>query len=95
MVEQRSPGSATNDPLGAEAIMEQVGSAEYVVATYEEIRLRFGLGGADQARIKAKRHRWPAEPPNHPVSGFLWMPGKPRRPRLIGRAPALPGERSP
>ena len=39
---------------------------DYVVATYEEIRARFGLGGTDQARIKAKRRRWPAEPANHP-----------------------------
>lgn len=46
--------------------MEQVGSADYVVATYEEIRLRFGLGGTDQARIKAKRRKWLGEPPNHP-----------------------------
>jgi hypothetical protein len=38
----------------------------YVVATYEEIRLRFGLGGTDQARIKAKRRKWLAEPLNHP-----------------------------
>jgi hypothetical protein len=40
--------------------------SDYVVATYEEIRLRFGLGGTDQARIKAKRRKWPAEPRNHP-----------------------------
>jgi len=39
---------------------------DYVVATYEEIRVHFGLGGTDQARIKAKRRKWPAEPPNHP-----------------------------
>ena len=38
----------------------------FVIATYEEIRLRFGLGGTDQARIKAKRRGWEAEPPNHP-----------------------------
>jgi hypothetical protein len=35
-----------------------------VVATYKEIRLRFGLGDTDQARIKAKRRKWPAEPVN-------------------------------
>jgi cytochrome b len=46
--------------------MEQVGPVDYVVATYEEIRLRFGLGGTDQARIKAKRRKWAAEPVNHP-----------------------------
>jgi hypothetical protein len=46
--------------------MEQVGPVDYVVATYEEIRLRFGLGGTDQARIKAKRRKWEAEPVNHP-----------------------------
>jgi hypothetical protein len=38
----------------------------FVIATYEEIRLRFGLGGTDQARIKAKRRGWEPEPPNHP-----------------------------
>ena len=41
-------------------------ASDYVVATYEEIRLRFGLGGTDQARIKAKRRKWLAEPRNHP-----------------------------
>jgi hypothetical protein len=46
---------------------QQLGAAsDYVVATYEEIRLRFGLGGTDQARIKAKRRKWPVEPRNHP-----------------------------
>jgi hypothetical protein len=33
--------------------MEQDQPVGYVVATYEEIRERFGLGGTDQARIKA------------------------------------------
>jgi hypothetical protein len=46
--------------------MEPDSLPDYVVATYEEIRARFGLGGTDQARIKAKRRKWPAEPPNHP-----------------------------
>jgi hypothetical protein len=46
--------------------MEPDSPPDYVVATYEEIRARFGLGGTDQARIKAKRRKWPAEPPNHP-----------------------------
>lgn len=39
---------------------------DYVVATYEEIRLRFGLGSTDAARIKSKRRKWLPEPPNHP-----------------------------
>ncbi len=46
--------------------MEPGSPPEYVVATYEEIRERFGLGGTDQARIKAKRRGWPAEPRNDP-----------------------------
>jgi hypothetical protein len=46
--------------------MEQAEPTDYVVATYDEIRLRFGLGGTDQARMKAKRRKWPAEPRNHP-----------------------------
>ena len=46
--------------------MEPEPPPDYVVATYEEIRAHFGLGGTDQARIKAKRRRWPAEPANHP-----------------------------
>jgi hypothetical protein len=46
--------------------MEPDKPAEYVIATYEEIRQRFGLGGTDQTRIKAKRRKWEHEPPNHP-----------------------------
>ena len=46
--------------------MEQDQPVGYVVATYEEIRERFGLGGTDQARIKAKRRKWPLEPRNDP-----------------------------
>jgi hypothetical protein len=46
--------------------VEQEPTLEYVVATYEEIRERFGLGGTDQARIKAKRRKWPLEPRNDP-----------------------------
>jgi hypothetical protein len=46
--------------------MEPDQEPEYVIATYEEIRLRFGLGGTDQARIKAKRRKWEAEPRNNP-----------------------------
>ena len=38
---------------------------DYVVATYDEIRGRFGLGSTDAARIKAKRRKWPSEQ-NHP-----------------------------
>ena len=46
--------------------MEPDPALPYVVATYDEIRLRFRLGGTDQARIKAKRRKWEAEPRNHP-----------------------------
>lgn len=46
--------------------MEPEPPPDYVVATYEEIRAHWELGGTDQARIKAKRRKWPAEPPNHP-----------------------------
>jgi hypothetical protein len=46
--------------------MEPEPPPDHVVATYEEIRERFGLGGTDQARIKAKRRRWPLEPRNDP-----------------------------
>src|SRR3954451_11369866 len=48
--------------------MEREEPADYVVATYDEIRLRFGLGGTDHARIKAKRRKWVAEPRNNPGS---------------------------
>jgi len=48
--------------------MEQGEPADYVVATYDEIRMRFGLGGTDHARIKAKRRKWVSEPRNNPGS---------------------------
>ena len=41
--------------------------AEHVVATYREIAAHFGLKGVVQARVKAKRAKWPAEPQNHPA----------------------------
>jgi hypothetical protein len=41
--------------------------AEHVVATYREIAAHFGLKGTVQARVKAKRAKWPAEPQNHPA----------------------------
>ena len=64
---------------------------DYVVATYEEIRLRFGLGGTDQARIKAKRRKWPAEPRNHPGAiARIRMP----RAEWDAAAAEIEGERS-
>ncbi|MDB5243400.1 MAG: hypothetical protein JWP57_4025 [Spirosoma sp.] len=47
---------------------DQMQTDDYVVATYEEIRLRFALGGTDQARMKAKRRKWESEPKNNPGS---------------------------
>jgi hypothetical protein len=41
--------------------------AEHVVATYREIAAHFGLKGPVQARVKAKRAGWKAEPQNHPA----------------------------
>jgi len=69
--------------------MEQEPPTEFVVATYEEIRERFGLGGTDQARIKAKRRKWPLEPRNDP--GALARVRVPKR-EWDG---ALQNERSP
>lgn len=43
------------------------GPPDYVVATYREIAEHFGLKGPDQARTKAKRAAWTAEPQNHPA----------------------------
>ena len=44
-----------------------VAEAEHVVATYREIAAHFGLKGPVQARVKAKRAGWKAEPQNHPA----------------------------
>ena len=44
----------------------QIEAADFVVATYDEIRVRFSLGGTDHARMRAKRRKWPAEPKNDP-----------------------------
>jgi hypothetical protein len=41
--------------------------AEHIVATYREIAAHFGLKGVVQARVKAKRAGWKAEPQNHPA----------------------------
>jgi hypothetical protein len=38
----------------------------FVVADYEQVRERFGLGSRDHARMRAKRRGWPVEPKNHP-----------------------------
>lgn len=81
--------------------MEQGEPAEYVVATYDEIRLRFGLGGTDHARIKAKRRKWTMEPRNNP--GSLARVRVPRTEwdavdlmvRSPGTAPEEQGERPP
>jgi hypothetical protein len=43
---------------------------DFVLATYREIAQRFGLGGTNAARTKAKRARWEADIPNHPADAL-------------------------
>lgn len=38
----------------------------FVLADYEQVCERFGLGSRDHARMRAKRRGWPDEPKNHP-----------------------------
>jgi hypothetical protein len=40
---------------------------DFILATYREIAVRFGLGGPNAARTKVKRAGWRAEPSNHPA----------------------------
>ena len=47
--------------------MAERGDPGHVVATYREIAVRFGLGGVNAARTKAKRAGWAEEPTNHPA----------------------------
>lgn len=47
--------------------MAERGDPGHVVATYREIAVRFGLGGVNAARTKAKRAGWTEEPTNHPA----------------------------
>ena len=47
--------------------MAERGHPAHVVATYREIAVRFGLGGVNAARTKAKRAEWGEEPTNHPA----------------------------
>lgn len=42
-------------------------SGDFILATYREIALRFGLGGPNAARTKVKRAGWVSEPTNHPA----------------------------
>jgi len=46
---------------------EPPGRGDFVLATYREIALRFGLGGPNAARTKVKRAAWGSEPSNHPA----------------------------
>jgi hypothetical protein len=81
--------------------MEEGEQADYVVATYDEIRMRFSLGGTDHARIKAKRRKWAMEPRNNP--GSLARIRVPRaewdaveaKARSRGTAPEERGDRPP
>jgi hypothetical protein len=47
--------------------MEDREEGDYVIASYREIAVRFGLGGPNAARTKVKRAGWPSEPVNHPA----------------------------
>jgi hypothetical protein len=67
-------------------------TADYVLATYREIALRFSLGGPHAARTKAKRAGWSAEPPNHPADPLrirvpreVWDQAGIKTPPLAGR----------
>ncbi|MBV8577187.1 MAG: hypothetical protein JOZ58_19365, partial [Acetobacteraceae bacterium] len=42
----------------------QSGTQEYVLATYREIAVRFGLSGPNAARLKTKRLGWRPSKPN-------------------------------
>jgi hypothetical protein len=42
-------------------------TGDFILASYREIALRFGLGGPNAARTKARRAGWVSEPPNHPA----------------------------
>jgi hypothetical protein len=44
-----------------------IGREDFILATYREIALHFGLGGPNAARTKVKRAGWHAEPTNHPA----------------------------
>ncbi len=68
--------------------MEPEPPPEYAVATYEEIRERFRLGGTDQVRIKAKRRGWPIEPRNDP--GALAHVRVPRKEWNAWNKPSVP-----
>jgi hypothetical protein len=45
-------------------------SGDFILATYREIALRFGLGGPNAARTKVKRAGWVSEPANHPADAL-------------------------
>jgi len=47
--------------------MAERGYPAHIIATYREIAVRFGLGGVNAARTKAKRAGWGEEPTNHPA----------------------------
>jgi hypothetical protein len=73
------------------------GEAEHVIATYREIAAHFRLKGSVQARVKAKRAGWPAEPQNHPadplrlrVPQAVWDAGSRGGAKAIPREPRPP-----
>ena len=49
---------------------EPVERGEFVLATYREIALRFGLSSPNAARTKARRAGWIPEPANHPADAL-------------------------
>jgi hypothetical protein len=73
-----------------------------VIVTYREIAAHFGLKGVVQARVKAKRAGWPAEPQNHPADPLhirvprdVWNAGSRREVEPLSREPRNPRNPSP
>jgi hypothetical protein len=63
----------------------------HIIATYREIATHFGLKGVVQARVKAKRAGWEAEPQNHPADALrLRVPRKAWDARFQAHAEPLP-----
>jgi Sec-independent protein translocase protein TatA len=80
----------------------EAGGAEHVIATYREIAAHFGLKGTVQARVKAKRAGWDAEPQNHPADPLrirvprdAWNRGVHGRVSRLPRPTLLPRNPSP
>jgi hypothetical protein len=82
--------------------MDATGETGHIVATYREIAAHFGLKGVVQARVKAKRAGWPAEPQNHPADPLhirvprdIWNAGSRREVEPLSREPRNPRNPSP